>query len=106
MPLDVGAAKRTLSERIALPLGYTGETGMIQMADGVISISVVIMAGAIRKISVEHGLDPRDFVLFSYGGGGPLHSCALAHELSIPTVIIPPEPGNFSAIGMSLRLTP
>jgi N-methylhydantoinase A len=102
MPLDVGAAKRTLSERIALPLGYTGETGMIQMADGVISISVVIMAGAIRKISVEHGLDPRDFVLFSYGGGGPLHSCALAHELSIPTVIIPPEPGNFSAIGMLL----
>jgi len=62
----------------------------------------VIMAGAIRKISVEHGLDPRDFILFSYGGGGPLHSCALAHELSIPKVIIPPEPGNFSAIGMLL----
>jgi N-methylhydantoinase A len=60
------------------------------------------MAGAIRKISVEHGLDPRDFILFSYGGGGPLHSCALAHELSIPTVVIPPEPGNFSAIGMLL----
>src|SRR5581483_353647 len=38
----------------------------------------------------------------SYGGGGPLHSCALAHELSIPTVVIPPEPGNFSAIGMLL----
>jgi N-methylhydantoinase A len=60
------------------------------------------MAGAIRKISVEHGLDPRDFILFSYGGGGPLHACALAHELSIPTVIIPPEPGNFSASGMLL----
>ena len=75
---------------------------MIQMADGIISIATVIMAGAIRKISVEHGLDPRDFVLFSYGGGGPLHSCALAHELSIPTVVIPPEPGNFSAIGMLL----
>src|SRR6185312_15303141 len=51
-----------------------------QMADGIISIATVIMAGAIRKISVEHGLDPRDFILFSYGGGGPLHSCALAHE--------------------------
>jgi N-methylhydantoinase A len=72
------------------------------MADGIISIATVIMAGAIRKISVEHGLDPRDFILFSYGGGGPLHSCALAHELSIPTVVIPPEPGNFSAIGMLL----
>ena len=102
MRLDMGAAKRALAERIALPLGYAHESGMIQMADGVISIAIVIMAGAIRKISVEHGLDPRDFILFSYGGGGPLHSCALAHELSIPTVIIPPEPGNFSAIGMLL----
>src|SRR5262247_2483889 len=102
MKLDVTAAQRALAERIAEPLGYPGEDGMIQMADGVISIVTVIMAGAIRKISVEHGLDPRDFILFSYGGGGPLHSCALAHELSIPTVVIPPEPGNFSAIGMLL----
>lgn len=102
MRLDIGAAKRALAERIAVPLGYAGEAGMIEMADGVISIAIVIMAGAIRKVSVEHGLDPRDFILFSYGGGGPLHSCALAHELSIPTVIIPPEPGNFSAIGMLL----
>jgi N-methylhydantoinase A len=102
MQLDIGAAKRAVAERIATPLGYGGESGMIQMADGIISIATVIMAGAIRKISVEHGLDPRDFILFSYGGGGPLHSCALAHELSIPTVVIPPEPGNFSAIGMLL----
>ena len=102
MQLDVAAAKRAVSERIAVPLGYTGDDGTTQMADGIISIATVIMAGAIRKISVEHGLDPRDFILFSYGGGGPLHSCALAHELSIPTVVIPPEPGNFSAIGMLL----
>jgi N-methylhydantoinase A len=102
MKLDIDAARRALAERIATPLGYGGENGMIQMADGVISIATVIMAGAIRKISVEHGLDPRDFILFSYGGGGPLHSCALAHELSIPTIVIPSEPGNFSAIGMLL----
>jgi N-methylhydantoinase A len=102
MKLDVGAAERAVMEKIAAPLGYAGESGMIQMADGIISIATVIMAGAIRKVSVEHGLDPRDFILFSYGGGGPLHSCALAHELSIPTVVIPPEPGNFSAIGMLL----
>jgi N-methylhydantoinase A len=102
MQLDMDAAKSAIAERIATPLNYGGESGMIQMADGIISIATVIMAGAIRKISVEHGLDPRDFVLFSYGGGGPLHSCALAHELSIPTVVIPPEPGNFSAIGMLL----
>ena len=60
------------------------------------------MAGAIKQISVEHGLDPREFVLFCYGGGGPLHASALARELSIPTVVIPPEPGNFSAVGMLL----
>jgi N-methylhydantoinase A len=72
------------------------------MADGIVSIATVIMAGAIRRISVEHGRDPRDFVLFSYGGGGPLHSGALARELSIPKVVVPPEPGNFSAIGMLL----
>jgi N-methylhydantoinase A len=102
MKLDVNAARNSVAERIAAPLEYAGESGMIQMADGIVSIATVIMAGAIRKISVEHGLDPRDFILFSYGGGGPLHSCALAHELSIPTVVVPPEPGNFSAIGMLL----
>lgn len=102
MKLDVEAARRAIAEKVARPLGYEGEDGMIRMADGVISIATVIMAGAIRKISVEHGLDPRDFILFSYGGGGPLHACALAHELSIPAVVVPPEPGNFSAIGMLL----
>jgi N-methylhydantoinase A len=90
MKLDKSAAENALVERVAAPLGYTGEKGMIQMADGILSIATVMMAGAIRKISVEHGLDPRDFVLFSYGGGGPLHCGALAHELSIPTVVIPP----------------
>jgi len=102
MRLNHNAARRAIEQRIAEPLGYAGENGMIQMADGIISIATVVMAGAIRKISVEHGLDPRDFVLFSYGGGGPLHACALARELSIPTVVVPPEPGNFSAIGMLL----
>jgi N-methylhydantoinase A len=102
MKLDVNAAARSIQRKVAEPLGYAGQDGLIQMADGIISIAVVVMAGAIRKVSVEHGLDPRDFVLFSYGGGGPLHACALARELSIPTIVIPPEPGNFSAIGMLL----
>ena len=102
MKLSLDAAERSIQQRIAEPLCYPSRDGMIGMADGIISIAIVIMAGAIRRISVEHGLDPRDFVLFSYGGGGPLHSCALAHELSIPTIVIPPEPGNFSASGMLL----
>src|SRR5262245_1633778 len=102
LKLDPDGARRAIAERIADPLGYAGPDGVIRMADGIIAIATVIMAGSIRRISVEHGLDPRDFVLFSYGGGGPLHAAALARELSIPTVVIPPEPGNFSAIGMLL----
>jgi N-methylhydantoinase A len=102
LSLDVEASRRAIADRIATPLGYEGEEGLIRIADGILSIATVVMAGAIRRVSVEHGLDPRDFVLFSYGGGGPLHGSALAHELSIPNLVIPPEPGNFSAIGMLL----
>jgi N-methylhydantoinase A len=102
LALDVGAAERAIAERIAAPLGFAGADGLIRMAEGIVSIATIVMAGAIRRISVEHGRDPRDFVLFAYGGGGPLHAAALARELHIPTIVIPPEPGNFSAIGMLL----
>src|SRR5215472_15449654 len=99
--LEADAAGAAI-ERIAGPLGLGGTTGLLQMAQGILSLSTVIMAGAIKQISIEHGLDPREFVLFCYGGGGPLHAGALARELSIPTVVVPPEPGNFSALGMLL----
>ncbi len=99
--LDI-AAGRSAIEQIAGPLGYGGRDGTVRMADGILSLATVIMAGAIKQISIEHGLDPREFVLFCYGGGGPLHASALARELSIPTVVVPPEPGNFSAVGMLL----
>jgi len=102
LKLDVKGAERAIAERIAEPLGYSGRDGLIKMADGILNLATVIMAGAIRQVSVEHGLDPRDFILFSYGGGGPLHGSALAHELNIPTLVIPPAPGNFSAVGMLL----
>ena len=58
------------------------------------------MVQALRKISVEQGHDPRDFVLVSFGGAGPLHSCALAKALRIPTVLIPRMPGALSAYGI------
>lgn len=100
--LDVAAAEEAIDERIAAPLDYPGADGLVRMADGILAIATVVMAGAIRRISVEHGRDPREFVLFAYGGGGPLHASALARELAIPTVVIPPEPGTFSATGMLL----
>ena len=101
LKLDASGAERAI-RKLAEPLGYTGEDGMLRLADGILSLATVTMAGAIRQVSVEHGLDPRDFILFSYGGGGPLHGSALARELSVPTVVIPPAPGNFSAVGMLL----
>jgi N-methylhydantoinase A len=101
LKLNTAAARKAV-QNIGRPLGYSGADGMTRMADGIISLATVIMAGAIKTISIEHGRDPREFVLFCYGGGGPLHASALARELSIPTVIIPPEPGNFSAVGMLL----
>src|SRR4051794_24127540 len=101
LTLDHEAARHTI-ETIAGPLGYVGPDGLTQMADGILALATVIMAGAIKQISIQHGLDPREFVLFCYGGGGPLHASALARGLSVPTLVIPPEPGNFSAVGMLL----
>ena len=102
MRLDLEATRRALGERLARPLGYQGESGMLELASGILSIAAVKMSEAIKRITVQRGEDPREFILFAYGGGGPLHACELAHELAIPMVVIPPEAGNFSAIGMLL----
>ena len=60
------------------------------------------MADAVRLISIRRGYDPRDFALVVFGGAGPLHGAALAKELSIPTVLVPPNPGVTSALGCLL----
>ncbi|MEM8974072.1 MAG: hydantoinase/oxoprolinase family protein [Pseudomonadota bacterium] len=70
------------------------------MAEGIVRIAVVNMTAAIKEISVMRGLDPRDFVLMAYGGAGPLHATAIAEELGMSTVLIPPMPANFSAYGL------
>jgi N-methylhydantoinase A len=102
MKLDVAAARQALADRLATPLDYRGEQGMLALASGILSIAAVKMSEAIKRITVQRGLDPREFILFAYGGGGPLHAVELARELAIPMVVIPPEAGNFSAIGMLL----
>jgi N-methylhydantoinase A len=102
MPLDVAAAASAIRERLANRLGYQGERGVLEMASGILAIASVKMSEAIKRITVQRGRDPHDFALMAYGGGGPLHGIDLARELGIPTVIIPPEAGNFSAIGMLL----
>ena len=89
-----GSAQRRSGIVSREPLELSDADGLVHMADGIISIATVIMAGAIRRISVEHGRDPREFVLFAYGGGGPLHASALARELAIPTVVDPAGTGH------------
>jgi len=58
------------------------------------------MAKIVRIVTVERGLDPRDFTLLAFGGNGPLHACAVAEELHIRSVVVPPSPGLFSAFGL------
>jgi len=102
MTLLPDRARDVLSARIAGPLGYTGEDAVTRAAKGVLTIANLTMTSIIKKVSIARGYDPRDFALFCYGGGGPLHGVELAQALKIPRVIVPPEPGNFSALGMLL----
>ena len=101
MRLDEPAASKTI-DGLASTLGLTGASSRDEMAQGIIALGTIAMASAIKQITTERGLDPRDFALFAFGGGGPLHGQALAREMNIPEVVIPPEPGIFSAIGMLL----
>ncbi len=69
-------------------------------AAGVIDVVNAEMVRALRVVSVEQGLDPRDFALVAFGGAGPLHACALAEELGMTTVLIPAAAGVLSALGL------
>ncbi|MFL6796620.1 MAG: hydantoinase/oxoprolinase family protein [Xanthobacteraceae bacterium] len=102
MTLAPEQAADVLGLRIGGPLGYRGEDAITRAAKGLLTIANLTMSSIIKKVSIARGYDPRDFVLFCYGGGGPLHGIELARALKIPRVIVPPEPGNFSAVGMLL----
>jgi N-methylhydantoinase A len=96
MPLDQAAATRAVDERVAAPLGLARTTA----AAGIVRLADVRMALAVRSITTERGLDPREYALVAYGGGGPLHAVAIARELGIRRVLVPPSPSTFSAWGM------
>jgi N-methylhydantoinase A/oxoprolinase/acetone carboxylase beta subunit len=69
-------------------------------ADGVVAVVDAAMARAVRVVTVEQGIDPRDLALLAFGGAGPLHACAVADELGMRTVVVPPRAGVFSALGI------
>jgi len=94
--LDAERARRALApllDRVA------GIADAVALAEGVVSIAVARMVGAIKEISIAKGHDPRDFVLVAYGGAGPMHAAFVAEELEMSRVVVPPAPGNFSAFG-------
>ena len=84
-------------DRFKAQVGYSGKRE--DLAEGLIRLAVTAMAGTVRKISIERGYDPREFSLFAIGGAGPMHAAAIAQELEIREVIVPPLPGNISAYG-------
>ena len=96
MRLDEEAAWRAIKEKCADPLGL----GVVEVALGIVEIANNAMVSALRRISVQRGYDPRDFVLVAFGGAGPVHANRLAAELDIPTVLVPMSPGTTSAMGL------
>jgi N-methylhydantoinase A len=96
--LQRAKAAQAITDGIADPLGLSLE----EAALGILTIANFNMSLAVRAVSVEKGYDPRDCVLVPSGGGGALHAIAIAKELSVPRVVIPPLPAHFSALGMLL----
>lgn len=74
----------------------------LDLARGIIAVSNAAMERALRVVSVERGHDPRDFSLIAFGGAGGLHAAELAQSLGLPRVVVPRNPGAFSALGILL----
>lgn len=101
LKLDAMAAQQAVLEKLAAPLRLPVE----QAAHGMLRLASATMMRAIRAVSVERGRDPRDFALLAFGGNGPLFAPAIAGELGIRRVLVPPMPGLFSAFGLLLADT-
>jgi N-methylhydantoinase A len=95
--LDSAAALRAV-ERLAQRHGAPVE----RVARAIIAAADAAMARALRRVSVERGIDPRRCVLVAFGGGGPLHACALATQLGMTRILVPPHAGVLSALGLAL----
>lgn len=97
--VKAGVSLDTIREAFARDLAEPLGMGVEEAAEAVIRLGNVHMTGAIRMVSLSRGYDPRDFVLFAFGGAGPLHAVALARELGIPEVLVPARPGLTNALG-------
>lgn len=95
--LDANAARGAIG-RLAQRLGSPPD----RIAGAIIAAADAAMARALRRVSVERGVDPRRCVLVAFGGGGLLHACALAVQLGMRTVLVPPFAGVLSALGLAI----
>jgi N-methylhydantoinase A len=102
LAVDQPVSVDTIAGVFAKDIGDKLDLDVFDAAEAVIQIANLKMAGAIRMVSIDRGNDPRDFVLFAFGGAGPLHASAIARELSIPTVLVPARPGLTNAIGCAV----
>ncbi len=89
---------REAMARLAAPLGVSVE----RAAEALIATADATMARALRRVSVERGIDPRSVALIAFGGGGPLHACGLADRLGMTRIVVPPHAGVLSAVGLAL----
>jgi N-methylhydantoinase A len=76
--------------------------GVEAAAEAVLAVVNLRMAGRIRLISIEQGLDPREFAMVAFGGAGPMHGAALIREVGIRTELVPPYPGVLCAMGCAI----
>ena len=93
--LDRGEAEAAVG-RLAAQLG----SDVAETAAGILRVANAEMAAAVRVMTVERGLDPRDMALLAFGGAGPLHAAAVADELGIRRVLVPRASGVLSAVGL------
>ncbi|SAL45404.1 5-oxoprolinase (ATP-hydrolyzing) [Caballeronia cordobensis] len=96
MELNIQAARDVVDTLLAKPLGI----GVEETAVGIREVVNVNMARTIKAVTVERGVDPRDFTLVAFGGSGPVHACDLARALDMKRVVFPAAPGVFTAMGM------
>ncbi|HET7874484.1 MAG TPA: hydantoinase/oxoprolinase family protein [Methylomirabilota bacterium] len=94
--LDAEKARRALAEQVAGPLGLPP----LEAAHGIYLLGCAGMARAVRAVTIERGRDPQEFTLVAFGGNGPLFAAEMARSLEIGTVLVPPAPGVFSALGL------
>jgi N-methylhydantoinase A len=93
--LDRAAAERAIGE-----LAAALRLDPLACAEGIVRVANAEMARALRVVTVERGIDPRDHALVAFGGAGPLHACAIAEELGIERVVVPRTSGVLAALGL------